>query len=63
MSKTSLKGAYFHLSYWSQIYFVSGFSDGDEGGGPRCRHGTGAREKLKGFIAIQIKITATLEEH
>jgi len=24
--------------------------DGGEGG-PRCRHGTGARRKLKGFIA------------
>jgi len=31
---------------------MSGFGDGDEGGGPRCRHGTRAREKLKGFIAI-----------
>jgi len=36
---------------------MSGFCDGNEGGGPRCRHGTGARRKLKGFIVKEMKIT------
>ena len=32
--------------------YLHGFNDGDKGGRPRCRHGTGARAKLKGFIVI-----------
>jgi len=39
---------------------LSQFGGGGGGeGGPRCRHGTGARRKLKQFIIIEIKITAT----
>ena len=39
---------------WSKSHeaHVKVLGVGDEGVGPGCRHGTGARGKLKGFIVV-----------
>jgi len=39
------------------------FSDEDEGGGPRCRHGTGARWKLKRVYCNINKNSSNAGEH